>query len=61
MSTPTEEQDPRERLRQMLPDLRVIQMIYVAAKLGIADLLSEGPINVEDLAEASKVHAPTLY
>jgi hypothetical protein len=32
------EQDLRERLRQMLPDIRVIQMIYVAAKLYIADL-----------------------
>lgn len=61
MSKSTEKQDPRDRLRQLLPDLRVIQMIYVAAKLGIADLLSEGPITVEDLADASNVHAPTLY
>ena len=55
------EQDPRDRLRQMLPDIRLIQMIYVASKLKIADLLSKGPINVEDIAIASKVHAPTLY
>ena len=31
MSEQSFEQDPRDRLRQMLPDIRVIQMIYVAA------------------------------
>jgi hypothetical protein len=61
MSEQSSEQDPRDRLRRMLPDIRVIQMIYVAAKLGIADLLSEGPATVEELANACNAHAPTLY
>ena len=61
MSEPTNEQDSRSRLQQMLPDIRVISMIYVAAKLKIADSLIKGPLNVEVLALASNVHAPTLY
>jgi hypothetical protein len=55
------DQDPRERLQRMLPDIRVIQMIYVAAKLGIADLLGEGPATVDELAKACSAHAPSLY
>ena len=61
MSEQSFEQNPRDRLRQMLPDIRVIQMIYVAAKLNIADLLSEGPVTVEELANTCNAHAPTLY
>jgi hypothetical protein len=55
------EQDPRERLQKMLPNVREIQMIYVAAKLNIADLLSKGPTTVEELANRCNTHAPTLY
>lgn len=55
------EQDARDRLHEMLPDGREIQMIYVAAKLNIADLLWEGPATVEELASRSKAHAPALY
>jgi len=35
--------------------------IYVAAELGIADMLAEGPKSVEELAQASQSHAPSLY
>jgi len=35
--------------------------LYVAAKLGIADLLQSGPKTVEELAEATNTHAPSLY
>jgi hypothetical protein len=35
--------------------------IYVAAELGIADKLAEGPKSIEDLAQASHSHAPSLY
>ena len=55
------EQDPRVRLRQLMPDIKVIQMIYVAAKLNIADFLREGPLTVEDLARLCHAHAPSLY
>jgi hypothetical protein len=35
--------------------------IYVAAELGLADLLSQGPRHVEDLALATQTHADSLY
>ena len=35
--------------------------IYVAAALGIADMLAEGPKSIEALAKMSESHAPTLY
>lgn len=37
------------------------QIIYTAAKLGIADLLLDGPQDVETLADATETHAPSLY
>jgi O-methyltransferase domain/Dimerisation domain len=39
----------------------VSQMIYVAAKLALADRLKQGPRTVEELATAAEVHAPSLY
>jgi hypothetical protein len=35
--------------------------IYVAAKLSIADILSDGPKSIEELAQMIDVHAPSLY
>ena len=35
--------------------------VFVAAKLGIADLLQSGPKTVQELAEATGTHAPSLY
>jgi len=37
------------------------QIVYVAAKLGLADLLVEGPQSVDMLATATSTHAPSLY
>src|SRR5688500_12371244 len=37
------------------------QVLYVPAKLGIADLLANGPKSVEELATATGTHAPSLY
>jgi len=39
----------------------VSRAIYVAAKLGIADLLKDGPRHSADLAEATQSHAPSLH
>jgi hypothetical protein len=36
-------------------------VISVAAKLGIADLLADGPKSVEELSIATETHAPSLY
>ena len=35
--------------------------LYVLAKLGIPDLLQSGPKSVEELAQATETHAPSLY
>jgi hypothetical protein len=37
------------------------QALYVAAKLGVADLLKNGPKHVNELATATDAHAPSLY
>jgi SAM-dependent methyltransferase len=53
--------DPREALLQIVNGPMLSQCVYVAAKLGIADLLKDGPKSSEDLAAATQVHAPSLY
>ncbi len=50
-----------DTLRSMVTGLRVAQMVYVAAKLGIADLLEDGPRHYDELAAATGTHAPSLY
>ena len=50
-----------EKLFQMIMGFRVTQMIYVVAKLGIADLLKAGPQDPESLAQATHTHGPSLY
>jgi hypothetical protein len=35
--------------------------VYIAAKLGIADLLAEKPRTADALAAATHSHAPSLY
>ena len=37
------------------------QAVYVAAKLGIADLVQDGPKTSDELATATGTHAPSLY
>ena len=37
------------------------QSVYVAAKLGIADLLRDGPKTSDELAKATGAHAPSLF
>jgi hypothetical protein len=48
-------------LLQMINAGRTAQAIYVAAKLGIADLLSDGPKTVVVLAELTATHSPSLH
>lgn len=36
------------------------QVVHVAAQLGLADLLADGPRSIEDLAGATDAHAPSL-
>jgi len=52
---------PQVALLQMMTGYWVSQAVYVAAKLGIADLLSDGPAQYEGLAVASRADPPSLY
>jgi hypothetical protein len=52
---------PRDALLQMTNAFQASQAIHVAATLGIADLLKDGPRHVDELAQTTGTHAPTLY
>src|SRR4051812_23057752 len=52
---------PPVTLLNMMTGYWVSQAIYVAAKLGIADLTADGPASSEDLAAATTSHAPSLH
>ena len=57
----TSERPPAMVLLEMIRNFRVTQLIYVAAKLGIADLLKDGPKNSDELAQAVGAHSHALY
>jgi SAM-dependent methyltransferase len=42
------------------PGAMAVQAVHVAAKLGIADLVAEGPKTLEELTEATHTHGPSL-
>ncbi len=46
---------------QMLTGYWISKAIYVAARLGVADMLKDGPKSTEELAARTGTHAPTLY
>lgn len=52
---------PQVAMLQFLGGFRVARSIYVAAELGIADLLADGPKTIDELAQATGTHAPSLY
>jgi hypothetical protein len=52
---------PTVALRRLVNGYQVTQAIHVAATLGIADLLADGPRSSEDLAVAVDAHAPSLH
>jgi len=51
---------PPAALLQMMTGYWVSQALYVAAKLGVADLLIDGPRSIEHLAVASQAHPASL-
>src|ERR687890_2284387 len=57
----TDEPSPRDTLLQLTNAFRASQALYVAATLGVADLLEDGPRRVDELAQTTGTHAPTLY
>ncbi len=57
----TIEASPRDALTQLLLGYRYSISIHVAAKLGIADLLKDGPRSCDELARASGANPGALY
>jgi hypothetical protein len=57
----TEEQSPVVALRRMILGYRLSQALCVAAELGIADLLKDRPRSIDNLAQATGAHPPSLY
>jgi len=51
---------PGHALLQLTFGYWISQAIYVVAKLGVADLLRDGPRSGEELARATGAHAPSL-
>ncbi len=52
---------PSLEMLHLITSYRVTQTIHVAAKLGIADLLKNGPKRSEELAAETATNAPALY
>jgi len=46
---------------RMIWGIHISRAIYVAAELGLADLMADGPLTAEQLARATRAHEPSLY
>ncbi len=57
----TNRQSAAADLRRMIVGYRLSQALHVAAKLGVADLLADGPRHAEDLAVVTGSHSSSLY
>jgi SAM-dependent methyltransferase len=61
MNAPTNESSAALALLRLTSGYWISRAIYVVAKLGIADLLHDGPKSCEDLASATGTHAQALF
>jgi hypothetical protein len=52
---------PSAAMLRMISGFWLSRALYAAAKLGLADLLKDGPRTADDLAKLSGTHAPSLY
>jgi len=52
---------PEDQMMQWITSKWITKPIHVISELGIADLLRDGPLSVDFLAEKTETHAPTLY
>jgi len=57
----SDSESPTVAMRRLANGYQVTQAIHVAASLGIADLLRDGPQDSETLAAATASHAPSLH
>jgi len=58
---PEQQLPPEVVLTQILSGALASQAVYVAAKLGVADLLADGPKPVQELARSCEADASSLY
>jgi hypothetical protein len=56
-----EQVSPARTIAQMLNGHLLTQSLYVAARLGLADLLAGQPLMADELAVRTATHAPSLY
>jgi hypothetical protein len=52
---------PPLQMLQLISGFWIARCVYVLAKLGLADLIKDGPRGVDDLAAATNTHAPSLF
>jgi len=57
----TDKLPPPAQLMNFIVGKWISKPIYVAAELGIADMLAEGTKTIQELAQLSHSHAPLLY
>ncbi len=50
-----------DQITYLILGVAYTNLLYVAARLGIADLLKDGPKSADELARACEVHGPSLY
>ena len=55
------EQPANVQMLQIISGFWISRGVYVIAKLGIPDLLKSGPKTADELAAATKMHAPSLF
>lgn len=53
--------EPAAELRALIAGQQLSQAIHVAARLGIADCLRDGPRSSDELAAETRTHADSLY
>lgn len=56
-----EERQAARTMLEMISGVHISRAVYVAAELGIADLLADGPLTVAHLAKVTQAHEPSLY
>ena len=58
---PEQMPSPEDQMMQWITSKWITKPICVAAELGLADHLVDGPLSVDALAGKTETHAPTLY
>jgi Dimerisation domain len=52
---------PQEHMNELICGYWKSPCVYVAAKLGIADVLANGSHSIDDLADRTAMHPPSLF